>query len=179
MSRRCQASYFTVAQALPIVLPSISPYTFLRLVAIFVGKLETTLRIAQLLSANCELPNEVATFIRHELDSELRDRRNTLFFFCLCSNRVNPVLLSLPGKASRCCFFHRYVIFNNKWHNHFFGFDFKGYKPMPNEAFPRIASTLGHTTGKGCTRAWICLCNGYFIDCFFDYLSLAIFFTCV
>ena len=179
MSRRCQASYFTVAQALPIVLPSISPYTFLRLVAKFVGKLETTLRIAQLLSANCELPNEVATFIRHELDSELRDRRNTLFFFCLCSNRVNPVLLSLPGKASRCCFFHRYVIFNNKWHNHFFGFDFKGYKPMPNEAFPRIASTLGHTTGKGCTRAWICLCNGYFIDCFFDYLSLAIFFTCV
>ena len=50
---------------------------------------------------------------------------------------------------------------------------------MPNEAFPRIASSLGHTTGKGCTRAWICLCNGYFIDCFFDYLSLAIFFTCV
>ena len=100
-------------------------------------------------------------------------------FSCLWSNRVNPVLLSLPGNASKCCFFHRYVIFNNKWHNHFFGFDFKGYTPMPNEAFPRITSTLGHTTGKGCTRAWICLCNGYFIDCFFDYLSLAIFFTCV
>lgn len=157
MSRRCQASYFTVAQALSIVLPSISPYTFLWLVAKFVGKLETTLRIAQLLSANCELPNEVATFIRHELDSKLRDTRN----------RVNPVLLSLPGNASRCCFFHRYVIFNNKWNNHFFGFDFKGYKPMPNEAFPRIASSLGHTTGKGCTRAWIDLCNGYFIDCLF------------
>ena len=88
-------------------------------------------------------------------------------FFCLCAKRVNPVLLSLPGKASRCYFFHRYVIFNNKWNNHFFGFDFKGYKPMPNEAFPRIASTLGHTTGKGCTRAWIYLCNGYFIDCLF------------
>ena len=108
MSRRCQASYFTVAQALPIILPSISP-----------------------------------------------------------SKRVNPVLLSLHGKASRCCFFHRYVIFNNKWNNHFFGFDLKGYKPMPNEAFPRIASSLGHTTGKGCTRAWIFLCNGYFIDCLF------------
>ena len=64
----------------PIVLPSISPYTFLRLVAKFVGKLETTLRIAQLLSANCKLPNEVATFIRHELDSKLQDRRNTLYF---------------------------------------------------------------------------------------------------
>ena len=88
-------------------------------------------------------------------------------FFCLWSKRVNPVLLSLPGNASRCCFFHRYVIFNNKWNNHFFGFDFKGYKPMPNEAFPRIASSLGHTTGKGCTRAWIYLCNGYFIDCLF------------
>lgn len=108
MSRRCQAGYFTVAQALPIILPSISP-----------------------------------------------------------SKRVNPVLLSLHGKASRCCFFHRYVIFNNKWNNHFFGFDLKGYKPMPNEAFPRIASSLGHTTGKGCTRAWIFLCNGYFIDCLF------------
>ena len=83
MSRRCQASYFTVAQALSIVLPSISPYTFLWLVAKFVGKLETTLRIAQLLSANCELPNEVATFIRHELDSKLRDTRNTLFFLLM------------------------------------------------------------------------------------------------
>lgn len=38
---------------------------------------------------------------------------------------------------------------------------------MPNEAFPKIASSLGHTTGKGCTRAWIDLCNGYFIDCLF------------
>ena len=81
MSRSCEASYFTVAQSLPIVLPSISPYTFLRLVAKFVGKLETTSRIAQLLSANCKLPNEVVTFIRHELDSKLRDRRNTLYFF--------------------------------------------------------------------------------------------------
>ena len=83
MSRRWQASYFTVAQALPIVLPSISPYTFLWLVAKFVGKLETTLLIAQLLSANCELRNEVATFIRHELDSKLQDRRNMLFFLLM------------------------------------------------------------------------------------------------
>ena len=54
------------------------------------------------------------------------------------------------------------------WNNHFFGFDFKGYKQMPNEAFPRVASTLGHITEKGCTLASIYLiCSGYFIDCLF------------
>ena len=176
MSRRCQASYFTVAQALSIVLPSISPYTFLWLVAKFVGKLETTLRIAQLLSANCELPNEVATFIRHELDSKLRDTRNTLFFFCLWSKRVNPVLLSLPGNASRCCLFHRYVIFNNKWNNHFFGFDFKGYKPMLIEAFQELQALWDTLRGRVVLRrGFICVMDILFTV----YLSLAIFFTCV
>ena len=83
----------------------------------------------------------------------------------LCSKRENTVLLSLPGKENRCRFFHRCVIFNNfQVDNHFFGFDFKGYKPVSNEAFPRVASALGHITEK---EDLFNLCSGYFIDCLF------------
>ena len=72
---------------------------FLLRVAKFFGKLETTLRIAQLLSVNCELRCEVATFIRHELDSELRDGRNKLFFL-LMFQKSKPCTL-IPAWESK------------------------------------------------------------------------------